>query len=68
MKKNTLFGLVTTAIMVLGSSSTYAGEKAADKMNVKVFGEARAFLEATNKSNTDSEIKSTDSKLGVKLS
>ena len=67
MKKNTLFGLVTTAIMVLGSCSTYAGEKAADKMNVKVFGEARAFLEATNKSNTDSEIKSTDSKLGVKF-
>jgi|TARA_B110000240_G_C13454349_1_gene433903 hypothetical protein len=68
MRNNTLFGAMVATALVLSTGSAYADtDSVLSSVKVKVFGEARAFIEASDATNVDAEIKSTDSKLGVKF-
>jgi len=59
------FSIIAASMLAIASTSAFADETKAPPVTVKVFGEVRAFVEATSQDDVDASVQSTNSNLGV---
>lgn len=58
------FSIIAASMLAIASTSAFADETKAP-VTAKVFGEVRAFVEATSQDDVDASVQSSSSKLGV---